>query len=76
MLVVGAVALATLGPKEILKTVRLVGGAARKMRMTAWEFREQIESAVRDLDDEPSIRKPSAPNDAERETTHERDAIR
>ena len=43
MLVVGAVALATLGPKEILKTVRLVGGAARKMRMTAWEFREQIE---------------------------------
>jgi len=61
MLVVGVLALVVVGPKELPKLLRTVGGLVRKARELTAEFREGVETlaaeAERELDPFDDLRK-------------------
>ena len=61
MLVVGVLALVVVGPKELPKLLRTVGGLVRKARELTSEFREGVETlaaeAERELDPFDDLRK-------------------
>ncbi len=61
MLVVGVLALVVVGPKELPKLLRTIGGLYRKLREMTAEFREGVQSlaaeAERELDPFEDLRK-------------------
>ena len=48
--VIGVVALVVIGPKELPKTLKQVGGWVRNARQLAWEFQQQWEQMARDTE--------------------------
>ena len=50
LLVIGAVALVVIGPKELPGMLRTVGQAVGKMKRMAGEFRTQFDDAMREAD--------------------------
>lgn len=48
--VIGAVALVVIGPKELPGVLRTVGGAVSKLRRMAGEFQTQFQEAIREAD--------------------------
>ena len=56
VLVIGAVALIVIGPKDLPRTLRMVGQAVGKVKRMAGEFQGQFNEAMREADME-SVRK-------------------
>jgi sec-independent protein translocase protein TatB len=50
MLIIGAVALIVIGPKDLPKTLRTVGNIVGKVRRMAGEFQGQFREAIREAD--------------------------
>ena len=50
MLIIGAVALVVIGPKELPKALRTLGQMTTKLRRMAGEFRSQFDEAIREAE--------------------------
>lgn len=50
MLIIGAVALVVIGPKELPKALRTLGQMTTKLRRMAGEFRSQFDDAIREAE--------------------------
>lgn len=64
LVVIGAVALIVIGPKDLPKTLRTLGKMTAKLRLTAYEFRSQFDAAMREAELEDLRKEVASLNEA------------